>query len=65
MGGGYRYQWWTYKDVNCTGQKLSRTLGNYISTEALMIGANNERTVARKVRENLTVVHEMRKSAFK
>lgn len=55
MGGGYRHKWWTYNDVNCTGQELCKTLGNYLSTEALMIGKDNERTVARKVRKMLTV----------
>lgn len=53
MAGGYREQWWTYSDVNCTAGQLCKTLGNYLSTEALMIGKDNERTVARKVRKIL------------
>lgn len=54
MAGGYRERWWTYgDDVNCTAKELCKTLGNYLSTEALMIGKDNERTVARKVTKTL------------
>ena len=50
MAGGYREQWWGYNDVNCTKEELCKALGNYLSTEALMIGKDNQDTIARKVR---------------
>ena len=50
MAGGYREQWWGYNDVNCTKEELCKALGNYLSTEALMIGKDNQDKIARKVR---------------
>ena len=49
MSGGYRERWWTYNDVNCTEHEMRKALGNHLSTEALMIGTNKQKTVAGKV----------------
>ena len=57
MAGGYREQWWGYNDVNCTKGELCKTLGNYLSTEALMIGKDNQHTIARKVRKILVTLN--------
>ncbi|XP_078354301.1 gamma-aminobutyric acid type B receptor subunit 2-like [Oculina patagonica] len=66
MAGGYREHWWTYNDVNCTAKQLCKTLGNYLSTEALMIGKDNERTVARKTVQELSEKYktELAKSPY-
>lgn len=58
MAGGYRNEWWDYKDVNCTKEQICLTLGNYLSTEALMIGKDNEQTIAMKVRDTL-IIHRV------
>ena len=56
MAGGYREQWWGYNDVNCTEEELCKALGNYLSTEALMIGKDNQDMIARKVRYILSTI---------
>nr|XP_058972652.1 gamma-aminobutyric acid type B receptor subunit 2-like [Pocillopora verrucosa] len=67
MAGGYREQWWGYNDVNCTEEELCKALGNYLSTEALMIGKDNQDTIARKTTEELRAEYraELSKTPYK
>ena len=50
MSGGYRDQWWTVRDTNCTDEEMCKGVGHFLGTQALMYGADNDTTVAKKVR---------------
>ncbi|PFX29247.1 Gamma-aminobutyric acid type B receptor subunit 2 [Stylophora pistillata] len=67
MAGGYKEQWWGYNDVNCTKEELCKALGNFLSTEALMIGKDNQDTIAGKNIEELRVEYktELAKTPYK
>ena len=50
MSGSYRQRWWTVNDTKlCTPDEVRKGLGHFIGTKALMYGADNEVTIARKV----------------
>lgn len=67
MSGGYRERWWTYNDVNCTEHEMRKALGNHLSTEALMIGTDKQKTVAGKTVQELydEYIMELSKSPYK